>query len=97
MRVIIGGTTGRYRPVAASYRGMTASYLPVTARNNIVELVYGSAVHSVVLNGKELRQYLKVGDFDAAREGFINLPDNRIRCKTGVKDVTRAQTLFFKF
>lgn len=97
VRVTIGGTTGPYRPVAASYGAVTGSYRPVTARNTIVEVVYGAPAHVVVLNGKGLRQFREVGDFEAAGEGFINLPDNRIRCKTGVKDITRPQVLLFKF
>jgi alpha-glucosidase len=90
VRVTIGGTTG-------SYRQMTASYHPVTARNTMVELVYPTPVRGVVVNGRELPQFREIGDFDAAEEGFIDLPDNRIRCKTGVQDITRLKTLWFEF
>jgi hypothetical protein len=63
----------------------------------MVELVYPTPVRGVVVNGRELPQFREIGDFDAAEEGFIDLPDNRIRCKTGVQDITRLKTLWFEF
>lgn len=83
VKVAIGGTTGSYQPIAA--------------RNNIVELVYGSPVRGVSLNGKTLKEYQDTRDFDQAGEGFINLPDNRIKCKTGVQDIKLGKSLIFEF
>jgi alpha-glucosidase len=83
VQVTIGGTAGNYQPVGA--------------RNNVVELVYGSPARGVEINGKALKEYKDAGDFDRAGEGYINLPGNRIKCKTGVQDIKPGKSLIFQF
>jgi alpha-glucosidase (family GH31 glycosyl hydrolase) len=69
LEIIIGSSAGNYKPVAG--------------RNNIIEVITEAPATSVELNGIRLPLVKSEALFNKSSQGFINLKNGVLKCKSG--------------
>ncbi len=97
VEIKIGKTQGTYQPLTTGnsrpHRFLKpVRYKPVATRNNIIEIVSDKPAKSIEVNGKKLSAVTSMEVFNKRDEGFINLPDGMIKCKSGLANINQTKT-----